>query len=74
MTRACQCRRHLGEKCSRCGSSDLNVFEARNGIFFMCMCGFGFRPGEGGITTGLCEDCEKREIAKLKELRGANAG
>ena len=80
MTRACQwCNRYLGEKCSRCGSFNLKILDpldarARTFLFFLCECGFGFKPGEGGITTGACDDCRERETAKLKEQRDANAG
>lgn len=72
MTRACQCGRYLGEKCSGCGGSNLAVkifafgIEKESLLFHCRDCDLGFFPGQGGITTGLCEDCEKREIAKLK--------
>jgi len=64
MVRTCQCGKYLGSKCEKCGCGDLLVAEIPSGILFICInCNFEFYPSQGGITTGLCEECE----AKLKE-------
>jgi len=74
MTRACSCGRYLGEKCSRCSSERLHVFKTTTGyLLFKCNeCHQGFKGGEGGITTGLCKECEarlKEEIVGKDEIR-----
>lgn len=79
MTRACQCGLYLGEKCSQCGGSNLavKIFSsgvANEALLFHCRdCDLAFFPGQGGITTGLCGECEERETAKVKGERHANA-
>lgn len=78
MTRVCgECKRYLGERCRACGSENLTLHRETNSlnspISFRCRdCEHSFWPGEGGITTGLCEECEarlKEEVVGKDEIR-----
>lgn len=59
MTRICSwCRVVIGEKCSKCGGSDLSTIGEK---LYKCQpCGIIFDAGDGGITHGLCDSCQNR--------------
>ena len=75
MTRVCSCGRYLGTKCPECGSPVLRVGIDFGEIIFTCSsdhCCHRFKPGEGKISTGLCEECKislKEGIVGPNEIR-----
>lgn len=65
-----KCKKDLGEKCPRCGSTDVTLRPYGVGFhshYACAACDDRFLPGEGGLSSGLCEPCAERE---LRHLRG----
>jgi transposase-like protein len=74
MTRFCMdCKKLLGEKCARCGSTNLserNYTDSTTG--FHCHgCGHNFRQGEGGNTDGCCAECVEKRNHERQARRSA---
>jgi NAD-dependent SIR2 family protein deacetylase len=69
MRRVCgMCRKTLGEKCRKCGSSHASVLSS-DGPFSLwrCVdCHHTWRTGDDPETTGLCEECYDKAEAQLK--------
>lgn len=68
MIRICMdCKKHLGEKCPLCGSTDVNLIDyTMEPDHFNCNgCGHAFTEGEGGFSHGCCAKCvEIREAER----------
>jgi len=54
------CKAELGEKCHRCGSS--NVVQTEPGVYFCQVCEESFHAGEGGGTDSLCPPCREEHV------------
>ncbi len=80
MTIECMCcHMILGVKCQKCGGPaviyaqifphGIRSFTERRAICRVQACMHLFEPGEGGITSGICEECSRRLLAAHEDSR-----
>lgn len=72
MKRICsQCKTHMGEKCGRCGSLNVQPILADFPALYTCLdCGHSWEEGTEMPTHGLCEECLVKVTGDIGRMTG----